>query len=112
MTRHRLLAAARLEYLEAVRWYRDEVQDRELGRDFIEKFRQRVERIREVPRSGALVTGIPSQLEVRRAKLQRFPFHIFFSVGAEEIVIIAVAHEHREPGYWIDRLSGMPRREP
>ncbi len=107
MTRYRLLAPARREYLQAVRWYRDEVQDRDLGHDFIVKFRQRIERVQQMPRGGALVTGIDTPLEIRRAKLHRFPFHIFFAVRDEEIVVIAVAHERRRPGYWSDRLDDV-----
>lgn len=48
MMRYRLLAAARTEYLQAVRWYRDEVGDRTLAGDFIDRFRQRLDRVCEL----------------------------------------------------------------
>lgn len=107
MTRYRLLPGARREYLEAVRFYRDEVDDRELGRDFIVKFRQRVERIQQLPGSGSLVTGLSVPFEVRRAKLERFPYYLFFNLHNEEIVVLAVAHKRRRPGYFSERLDDV-----
>ena len=105
--RYRFLAPARREYLEAVRWYRDEVQDIELAQDFIAGFRQRLERIQRFPHSGALVTGFDVPFDIRRAKLKRFPFHIFFTVRETEVIIIAIAHEKRRPGHWTDRIDDV-----
>ena len=36
----------------------------------------------------------------RRIVLQRFPYNVFYRVGAEETVVVAVAHQKRRPGYW------------
>ena len=36
--------------------------------------------------------------------LKRFPFRIVFRVEASRLVIIAIAHAKREPGYWQRRL--------
>ncbi len=38
-----------------------------------------------------------------RLVLPRFPFSIFYRVGNTEIVIVAVAHHKRRPGYWQQR---------
>ncbi len=107
MSRIRLLAPARQEYLAAVRYYRDEIDDVELGRDFIAKFRERVDRIQRVRSGGALVTGLEAAIEVRRVKLRRFPFHVFFATLEAEIIVIAVAHERRQPEYWTHRLEDL-----
>lgn len=40
---------------------------------------------------------------VRRKLMQRFPYGILFTVTDEHIVIVAVMHLHREPGYWQNR---------
>jgi hypothetical protein len=37
--------------------------------------------------------------------LRRFPFVIVFRETAFGLEIIAVAHGHRRPGYWRDRLG-------
>ncbi|MBN1653130.1 MAG: type II toxin-antitoxin system RelE/ParE family toxin [Deltaproteobacteria bacterium] len=107
MMRYRFLAIARREYLEAVRWYRDDVQDIELAQDFIASFRQRLERIQRFPHSGALVIGFDVPFDIRRAKLKRFPFHIFFTVRETEVIIIAITHEKRRPGHWTDRIDDV-----
>ena len=42
----------------------------------------------------------------RRFLLRRFPFSIVYRVEEYRIVIVAVAHAHRRPGYWESRLPG------
>jgi plasmid stabilization system protein ParE len=39
----------------------------------------------------------------RRCVLRRFPFSIIYRVKESNIVIVAVAHGRRRPGYWINR---------
>ena len=39
----------------------------------------------------------------RRILLERFPFSVHYRVNEEEIVIVAVAHQKRRPGYWASR---------
>lgn len=41
---------------------------------------------------------------MRRCLLARFPYGLIFVADQDAIVIIAVAHLHREPRYWIDRF--------
>jgi len=105
--RYRLLKLARREYLQAVRWYRDEVQDDELARDFILSFRQRLDRIQRFPSAGALVTGFDAPFDIRCAKLRRFPYHIFFTTRKTEIIVIAIVHEKRRAGHWVGRLKDV-----
>ncbi len=40
---------------------------------------------------------------MRKRVLGRFPFTIHFRFDAREIVIMAVAHQKRRPGYWSRR---------
>jgi hypothetical protein len=37
--------------------------------------------------------------------LHRFSFSLIYSVEANEILIVAVAHHGRRPGYWNDRVE-------
>ena len=39
----------------------------------------------------------------RVAALDRFPFTLVYEVKGEEIVILALAHTSRRPGYWARR---------
>ena len=41
----------------------------------------------------------------RKLILPRFPFSIFYRSSDAEIVIVAVAHQKRRPGYWSTRVS-------
>jgi plasmid stabilization system protein ParE len=39
----------------------------------------------------------------RRYLLHRFPFFVVFRESATRVEIVAVAHAHRRPGYWLGR---------
>ena len=40
---------------------------------------------------------------VRCKLLRRFPYELYYSREADSIRILAVAHQRRRPGYWVDR---------
>ena len=40
---------------------------------------------------------------VRRMILSRFPYKLLYAVETDHIYIIAVAHLHRAPDYWVER---------
>lgn len=42
---------------------------------------------------------------IRRVLVRRFPFGLLYSIGHDEIYILAVMHLNREPHYWKNRLS-------
>lgn len=42
---------------------------------------------------------------VHRRVLRQFPYSIFYLVEQNEVVVIAVAHHKRRPGYWLSRLG-------
>ena len=93
MTRSVCLVPAEEEMLEAAEYY--ESQTRGLGRAFLAEVQRTVDRIVEHPRLGQLV-----RRGIRRRLTRRFPFGILYRVDPEEIVIIAVMHLRRRPGYW------------
>jgi toxin ParE1/3/4 len=47
----------------------------------------------------------PGRVDVRRRVLRRVPNSILYLVEADAIVIVAVAHHRRRPGYWLSRLG-------
>ncbi len=87
---------ARLEFIEEVAYY-ENVQ-RGLG----ERFRVSVEAAVALavtqPHSGS-----PHRFGTRRVFPKRFPYAVIYAVQATEIVVFAVAHFKRRPGYWRDR---------
>ena len=38
--------------------------------------------------------------QIRRSVFRHFPFSLFYTAKAEQIFVIAVAHDRRRPGYW------------
>jgi len=43
--------------------------------------------------------------EIFTLRTKRFPYAVFYTLEVEDIVILAVMHLRRKPGYWKDRLS-------
>ncbi len=93
----RFLARARRELADAVRYYNTERAG--LGNELRDKAWEAVERIKAFPTAWQVLNGA-----IRRCQLQRFPYGLIYSVKRTEIVIIAVAHLHREPQYWRSRI--------
>ena len=94
----RFIVPAGKELDDAYEWYERQVHG--LGVEFLDEIDQVVHRIKMFPESFSVLTG-----ELRRARLVRFPYGLIYGVDGDLIVIIAVAHLHREPFYWIDRID-------
>lgn len=47
----------------------------------------------------------PYLFGTRSYLVRRYPYAIVYHVGQERIRVIAVAHAHRKPGYWVERLT-------
>ena len=98
------LEAAEGELLDAVRWYED--QQDGLGARFLLEAQKTSDQIEEWPRTGP-VWAYSEVLEgVRRLSLQTFPYHLVY-VEDPRLVIVAVAHMKRRPGYWNSRLRQL-----
>ena len=100
----RVLHAARRELLEAAHWFKRE-DGLPVAREFGAAYRAQLQRARQLPRSGHLVAGLPSEFEVRRFLFERFTYALYVAVVQDELVVLAVAHQHRRPRYWIRRLA-------
>lgn len=47
----------------------------------------------------------PLTPEIRRCRLRRFPYGVVYTIESGEGHVLAIAHQHRKPGYWKDRLN-------
>jgi toxin ParE1/3/4 len=90
---------ARLEFLDAVAHYKS-IQPA-LGERFLEGVNASLESIRENPQ---LWTEI--EQDVRRKLTRVFPYAILYTIEPDKILVVAVMHCHKEPGYWRSRLAG------
>ena len=66
-------------------------------------------RIRLLPRSAPALPNLKGAIEVRRAVVRRHPYLIVYAILPDQLVVIAVAHTRRKPGYWRTRLVGLGR---
>lgn len=94
---HRLAAE---EYRKARQWY-----VRQSGVELSDAFRDEVDaavdRIAENPETGALF-----RKKYRWIRLHRFPYLLYYLILSDErILVLAVAHASRRPGYWLRRAK-------
>lgn len=93
MITHRYLPAAREELIEAAAFYQAAAPG--LGDDFLDDVERAIETLQEHPRMGA-----QAGRSFRKLHIRRFPFTLIYADRADEIVIVAVAHQRKRPGYW------------
>ena len=87
---------ARAEFLEAVKYYED--CQAGLGRRFRIAVEAAVQSVAETPFRYRVLHA-----PFRRYLLTNFPYSIIYCIEPENILIIAIAHTKRKPGYWIKR---------
>ncbi len=99
----RVLAPARIELAEAAAWYARERA--ELGGELIIAYESVLQHALEFPQIGSIATSVGKKHEVRRFVFERFPYDLVTMKLAQELIVIAIAHHHRKPGYWKHRLA-------
>ena len=102
-----LLQPAERERDEAIGWYESERQG--LGLQFLERYEAGVQRALRFPDAGSPVTDPRLAREVRRHLLEQFPYDLVTTVADEHLVVVAVSHHKRRPGYWRRRLAKVVR---
>jgi len=85
------------EYLTSLSWYRDRSSIAAVNFENI--FEQAINRIREAPHRWPTYFR-----DFQKYTLRQFPFSIIYQDFSSEIVLIAVAHASRRPGYRRDRV--------
>lgn len=90
MRRLRLKSAAHEDYLQALAYY--EGQRAGLGREFEAELQLLFDRIRRNPEHFSKATPT-----VRKARMPRFKYGVFFTVEGQEIGVLAIYHPSRNP---------------
>ena len=99
------------EYEEAARYYAGCQEGLELR--FMASVEAVVRQIAAAPDRWRIL-----ERDVRRCLTTVFPYAILYTIESDRVLIVAVMHCHREPGYWRDRLqesaepSGPPNSAP
>jgi plasmid stabilization system protein ParE len=96
MTPVDFMGVALSEQDDAAAYY--ESQKPGLGLEFLDEVERAIERIRQFPNAWQKASR-----RSRRCRLYRFPYGLVYQVRQDRIVILAVMHLHRKPGYWLGR---------
>ena len=94
----RVLEAAQAELDEAIAWYAEQAVG--LGDAFLIEALKTIQLIEQFPRAWHPLTP-----EIRRCRLRRFPYSVIYTQDGSDLLVLAVAHQHRKPGYWRSRLN-------
>ena len=97
----RVLAEAEVELRSAVLYY-EECQ-MGLGKDLYDRVTKAIYAIAGDPLRFPLYEGRQLTRSFRRATVERFPYLLIYEVRDDEVLIVAVAHSGRQPGYWDHR---------
>jgi plasmid stabilization system protein ParE len=91
---HRLALS---EYRRAISRYR--VQDIDVARRFVTAVEDGVARIGQNPGVGSPCFG-----QYRWVRVKKFKYVLYYRQLSDSLVLLyAVAHAHRRPGYWLGR---------
>lgn len=93
----RFIATASLELDEAVKYY--DYQLPGLGYRFFRETSASIDRIVFMPDAWPKVGG-----RTRRCMLKGFPYALFYVHDEQGILVTAVAHLHRDPKHYRDRI--------
>jgi plasmid stabilization system protein ParE len=96
MTAVRLLREAEEELRAAAKFY--EAEQSGLGRALLQEVRRALRFIAEYPLAARI-----ERAEIRVRSIARFPYRIYYRARPEEILVVAVGHRHRRPGFWRSR---------
>lgn len=91
------LKTAQFEVDSAVEWYSS--QSAGLEMQFLDDMDRALRRVVAYPFSCLEI-----EQGLRRCLFSRFPYGIIYGIDSGIIVVVAVAHLHREPRYWVDSM--------
>ena len=98
----RLHPLASAEIVDAQRWYEERVAG--LGDRFILAVRAATERAARWPNAGTPVrVEADGSVAERRMATPGFPHAVVYRVRDEEVQVLAVHHQRRQPEYWAGR---------
>ena len=91
------------EFDAAVRWYQK--QEPEIGLTLIDRAQQARKDLALWPNAAPPFTTADDGTVIRSNAVRGYPYRIVYTVEPDSILILAYAHERREPGYWLHRLN-------
>jgi plasmid stabilization system protein ParE len=99
----RILREAEAEIQAAAQWYEDRRSG--LAEIFLAEVQDAFAAIQDHPNRYPRPVAVSTKRDVRRIGLSRFPYSVIFEITKNEVLVAAVAHAHRRPGYWRNRIK-------
>ena len=93
----RFYKAAAREFDEAVQYYENQLPG--LGARYRQAVKDAIDRVKQF--SDAY---FPLSKRTRRCLVSKFPYGVIYKFADNQITVVAVAHLHQEPEYWVSRL--------
>ena len=94
------LPGADAELMRAITWHATKRPG--LEEEFIAEVEEAVQRALRAPESGS-----PHLFGTRRMLVNRFHYDLVYVLREPRVLIVAVAHQRRRPGYWRGRLKDI-----
>jgi plasmid stabilization system protein ParE len=88
-----------IEEYQAAAYYYSE-RDPALALRFIEAIEDAIRRILEAPKRWRILDD-----DVHRCLTHVFPYAVLYTIEPEFILILAIMHGSRKPGYWKQRVA-------
>ena len=95
------LSGARVDFDESFDWYAERSVGAAIG--FASSVDEAIERVTADPRRFPSTHG-----GCQYCSLNRYPFRIVFRDDPDRLIVIAIAHAKRRPGYWRSRTRLKP----
>lgn len=93
-----ILPPADVELDDAINYYNEQLPG--LGDSFYQEFLKTTEIISYFPESWRKVGS-----KTRRANIKKFPYLILYIVDGQDVLITCIAHQHRDPRYYVERIA-------
>jgi hypothetical protein len=97
MLKVRFLAPASIELDEAIRYYDHQLPG--LGFRFFQEVNAAIDRINIMPEAWTKIGN-----QTRRCLIKGFPYALHYTAEPDRILITAVAHLHRNPEHYRNRI--------
>lgn len=95
-----ITASAEAELRQATKWYTE--RDPRVAIRFTTEIRRTLELLESFPQIGGRVPAV-SDPAIRRLPVHSFPYHVVFVDMADHFEVIAIAHNRRQPAYFMPR---------
>jgi len=92
-----VLPPAEDDFEQSYVWYRNQSPDTAIR--FRTVIREAIDKLRDDPKLGMRLDEIYRFYRIKKS----FPFYLVYRTDPTKIVVVAIAHNRRQPGYWRGR---------